>query len=316
MRLDLTTLRLFLAVVEERSMARAAEREHITPPAVSKRIGELESDLGVMLFERQRTGIRTTPAGDTLAAEVRQVFHALERMQGKLSEYANGRRGQVSILSSPSGLVGPLPEHLKAFMLAHPLVSLRLDERHSDEVVRGVAEGQADIGIFAHHIIPQVHAVAEGLTVVPYQTLRLMLLTPKDHPLSGRREVAFVEAAEYPFVGLTEASAVGVLIHRITAEQGLMLKSRIQVTGFEPLRRMVQAGLGVGILPEYCAYPYSEAMGLSCVPLADNWAQYQDDICTRSPETLAFSARLTLEYLMRAASPPSGLSDIASIIVG
>jgi len=63
LRLDLTTLRLFLAVVEERSMAHAAEREHITPPAISKRITDLESDLGVVLFERQRTGIRTTAAG-------------------------------------------------------------------------------------------------------------------------------------------------------------------------------------------------------------------------------------------------------------
>ena len=297
-------------------MARAAEREHITPPAVSKRIAELESELGVVLFERQRTGIRTTAAGDALAAEVRDVFHALERMQGKLSEYANGQRGQVGILSAPSGLVGPLPEHLKAFMQAHPLVSLRLDERHSEEVVRGVAEGEADIGIFAHHIIPQVHAVAEGLTVIPYQTLRLMLLTPKDHPLSERREVAFVEAAEYAFVGLSEASAVGVLIHKITAERGLTLKSRIQVTGFEPLRRMVQAGLGVGILPEHCAYPYSEAMGLSCVPLVDSWARYQDDICTRAPETLAFSARLTLEHLLRAASPLRERTELASIISG
>ena len=80
MRLDLTSLRVFLAVVEARSMAHAAEREHITPPAVSKRITELESDLGVILFERQRTGIRTTAAGDALATEVRAVFHALERM--------------------------------------------------------------------------------------------------------------------------------------------------------------------------------------------------------------------------------------------
>src|SRR5262245_55107514 len=80
MRQDLTTLRLFLAVVEARSMAHAAEREHITPPAVSKRIAELESELDVVLFERQRTGIRTTAAGEALAAEVRHVFHALERM--------------------------------------------------------------------------------------------------------------------------------------------------------------------------------------------------------------------------------------------
>lgn len=317
MRLDLTSLRLFLAVVEERSMAHAAAREHITPPAISKRIAELEADLGVVLFERQRTGIRTTPAGEALAAEVRSVFHALERMQGKLSEYANGQRGQVRILSSPSGLVGPLPEHLKSFMQAQPLVNLRLDERHSEEVVQGVGDGDADIGVFAHHIIPRNHSVVEALTVVPYQTLRLVLMTPRDHPLSTRREVGFAEAAEYQFVGLSEASAVGILMLRIASEQGLKLQSKIQVTGFEPLRRMIQAGLGIGILPEFCAYPYAEAMQLACVPLTDSWAQYQIDICTRAPETLAFAARLTLEHLLRAASTPeeSSPSDVTNLMV-
>ena len=283
-------------------MAHAAAREHITPPAISKRIAELEAELDVVLFERQRTGIRTTAAGEALAAEVRGVFHALERMQGRLSEYANGQRGQVKILSSPSGLVGSLPEHLKSFMQAHPLVSLRLDERHSEEVVHGVGEGDADIGVFAHHIIPLNDTVVGALTVVPYQTLRLVLMTPKDHPLGTRREVAFAEAAEYQFVGLSEASAVGVLMLRIASEQRLKLKSKIQVTGFEPLRRMIQAGLGIGILPEFCAYPYAEAMRLACVPLTDSWAQYQIDICTRAPETLAFAARLTLEHLMRSAT--------------
>ncbi len=285
-------------------MAHAAAREHITPPAISKRIAELEADLGVVLFERQRTGIRTTAAGEALAAEVRGVFHALEQMQGKLSEYANGQRGQVKILSSPSGLVGSLPEHLKSFMQAHPLVNLRLDERHSEEVVQGVGSGDADIGVFAHHIIPRNHTVVEALAVVPYQTLRLVLMTPKDHPLSIRREVAFADAAEHQFVGLSEASAVGVLLLRIAAEQGIKLQTKIQVTGFEPLRRMIQAGLGIGILPEFCAYPYAEAMQLTCIPLTDNWAQYQIDICTRAPEALAFAARLTLEHLLRSVRAP------------
>ena len=216
-------------------------------------------------------------------------------MQFKLSEYASGQSGLVRVFSNPSGLVGSLPEELRSFMLTHPKVNVRLDERHSSEVVQGVAEGDADIGIFAHHID------ATGLTVVPYQTVQLVLVTPKGHPLANQRKVGFVEAVDHVFVGLSEASAVGALVLKIASAQGLKLKSTLEVTGFEALRRMVQAGLGIGVIPEFCARPYTKAMHLSCVHLADSWANYQLDLCTRSPETLSMSVRHLLKHLTRPA---------------
>ena len=290
---DLTTLKLFLAVVEERAMAKAAEREHISPPAISKRISELESALGVVLLERQSTGIRPTAAGHALAIEARSVLHSLDHLQCKLGEFASGQRGQVKVVSNPSGLVGPLPEHLKSFMLTHPLVSVRLDERHSNEVVHAVADGDADIGIFAHHI------GAEGLTITPYHAVRLVLVTPKGHPLAKKRKASFVNAVDHAFVGLTEISAVGALVLKVAAAQGLNLKCTLHVTGFEALRRMVQAGLGIGVIPEFCARPYTRVMNLSCVPLVDSWSEYKLDICTREPETLSMSARHLLKHLTR-----------------
>ncbi len=273
-------------------MARAAEREHITPPAISKRIGELESALGVALFERLSTGLRATPAGDALANEARSIFHGLDRMHGKLSEFASGQRGLVRIYTNPSGLVGSLPADLKAFMLAHPLVNVRLDEHHSDEVVRGVAEGDADIGIFAHHI------GAEDLNIMPYQTVRLVLVTPRDHPLARKRKVSFAEAAEHEFVALSEDSAVGALLLNVAAAQGLKLKARLQVTGFEALSRMIEAGVGIGVIPQFGIAPFTRGTHLSAVPLSDSWAQYRLNICTRAPETLSMSVRLMLKQLL------------------
>jgi DNA-binding transcriptional LysR family regulator len=295
LRFDLTTLKFFLAVYEERSMAKAAEREHITPPAISKRIGELESSLGVVLFERLSTGIRPTPAGDALAAEARAVFHSLDRMHGRLSEYASGRRGTVRLYSNPSGLVASLAEDLKSFIDAHSEVSVRLDEHHSDDVVRGVAEGDADIGIFAHHI------GAEDLTIVPYRSVQLVLVVPREHPLAGVRRVAFAEAAEHEFVGLTEDSAIGALVSSIASAQGLKLRSRVSVTGFEALRRMVHAGLGIGVMPASRGPEAERAAELVCVPLTDTWAQYRLNLCTRSPDTLSMAARLMVDHLLAAA---------------
>jgi DNA-binding transcriptional LysR family regulator len=215
-----------------------------------------------------------------------------------LSEYASGRRGAVRIYSNPSGLVASLAEDLKSFVDAHPEVSVRVDEHHSDDVVRGIAAGDADIGIFAHHI------GAEDLTIVPYRSVQLVLIVRGDHPLAATKSIAFAEAAEHELVGLTEDSAVGTLVSSIAAAQGLKLRSRVQVTGFEALRRMVRAGLGMGVVPQAQSSGPLENGELVSVPLTDSWAQYRLNLCTRGPETLSMAARLMVAHLVQKPPPP------------
>lgn len=297
MRPDLTTLKLFLAVVEEHSIAKAAEREHITSPAISKRITELETTLSVQLFDRHPKGIRATAAGEALAADVRSIFAILDRAENKLSEYASGNRGRIRIHANPSGLSGALPDALRGYLKAHPLVGIQLEEKHSIDVVRAVTEGEADIGIFAPHVS------AEGLTVHPYQQIKLMLITPLDHVLAKRKTISLAEAAAHDFVSLSDASSIGNLVLRMAAEQGVALRHRLQVDGFDGLRRMVQAGLGLAVLPEHCALPYSKAMYFHCIPLTDSWARYRLSICTRDPGTLSIAARLLLAHLKSGVSP-------------
>jgi DNA-binding transcriptional LysR family regulator len=296
MRPDLTTLKLFLAVIEEHSIAKAAEREHITAPAISKRITELETTLSVQLFDRHPKGIRPTAAGEALAADVRSIFAILDRAENKLSEYAGGHRGRIRIHANPSGVSGALPAALRDYLDAHPRVGIQLEEKHSVDVVRAVTEGEADIGIFAPHV------PAEGLTVIPYQAIRLVLITPQDHALAKRKTISLAEAAAYDFVSLSDTSSIGNLVLRVAAEQGVALKHRLQVDGFDGLRRMVEAGLGLAVLPEHCALPYSKAMAFHCIRLNDSWARYRLNICTREPHTLGMAARLLLAHL-KSGSP-------------
>ncbi|HEY9445923.1 MAG TPA: LysR family transcriptional regulator [Burkholderiales bacterium] len=295
MRLDLITLRLFLAVVDEGGIAKAARREHITGPAISKRIAELEEWLGVQLIERHTRGIKPTSAGLDLAAEARAVLGGIDRIHAKLSDYATGARGEVSIISGASGLVGQLPEDLKQFVRDNPLVKLLIKEQHSPEVVRGVSEGKADIGIYA----PSVSA--PNLDVYPYQVIRLVVVTSLNHPLAERRSVCLAEAAAYDFIGLSGESALGLLLARVANEHGIQLNPQLEVTGHEPMRRLVGAGLGIGILPHVCAIPYVKAMQLRCIPLGDAWARYTLNICTRPHETLSVSARRLLSHLILRA---------------
>jgi DNA-binding transcriptional LysR family regulator len=117
-RIDLTSLQLFVAVCELGSIGRAAEREFIAASAVSKRLSDLEA-VDTQLLYRHSRGVRLTPAGESLLHHARTVLYGLERMQGELSEYADGVRGHVRMHANISAIVQFLPEDLGAFAREH-----------------------------------------------------------------------------------------------------------------------------------------------------------------------------------------------------
>ena len=118
-RIDLTSLQLFVAVCELGSIGRAAEREFIAASAISKRLSDLEATLGTPLLYRHARGVDLTPAGESLLHHARSVLYSLEKMQGELSEYADGVRGHVRVHASISAIVQFLPEDLGAFIKEH-----------------------------------------------------------------------------------------------------------------------------------------------------------------------------------------------------
>src|SRR5688500_4380394 len=144
---DPVTLRLFIAVCEERNIARAAEREAIVASAVSKRIAAIEHEVGAALLVRGRRGIVPTAAGETLLRQARDVLGIMERMTAELSEFATGVQGSVRVAASVSALAEYLPDDIAAFLAGYQSVRVSLDERASAEIVRHVSEGAADIGV-------------------------------------------------------------------------------------------------------------------------------------------------------------------------
>src|SRR4051812_8383412 len=149
MRFDLTDLSLFRHVVEAGSITHGAERAHLALAAASTRIRNMEQSLGAALLVRARQGVTPTPAGRTLLQHARTMLADAERLREDLGAYAGGRAGQIRLLSNTNALTEFLPEALSAFLTAHPQVSVDIEERLSDEIVRLIAEGVGDIGIVA-----------------------------------------------------------------------------------------------------------------------------------------------------------------------
>src|SRR5260221_1323694 len=146
-RVDLTPLRLFIAICKEQNLTRAASREGIAASAVCKRMNDFELAFGVTLFKRLAKGMALTPAGEALLHHARLTLLNVEKIAVELSEYSQGVRGHVRMLANLSAIVQFLPEDLSAFFAAHDLLRVDLQERPSGQVVSGIEEGAAEIGI-------------------------------------------------------------------------------------------------------------------------------------------------------------------------
>ena len=135
-RIDLTTLRLFIAVCEEKNLTRAAAREGIAASAVSKRMNDFELAFGISLFERLSKGMALTPAGEALLHHARVTLLNVEKIAVELAEYAKGVRGHVRMFANLSAIVQFLPEDLSGFFGAHRSLRVDLQERPSAQVVK------------------------------------------------------------------------------------------------------------------------------------------------------------------------------------
>ncbi|USW02494.1 LysR family transcriptional regulator [Pseudomonas pergaminensis] len=290
-RLDLITLQLFVAVFEEGTLTRAANREAIAVSAASKRLMELEQVLGVTLFVRRAKGMDLTAAGETLLHHARQMLFNVEKMGLELGEHSHGVRGYVRMLANLSAIIQFLPEDLRGFSELHPEVKTDLEERPSKGVVQGVLDGVADLGICSSD------TDIKGLPSVTYRRDKLVVLMPADHPLAERETLAFSETLDSDYVGLHAASSINMRTHAAAREAGKMLRLRIHVPGFDAMCRMVQANMGIGILPQKAYELFGRALGLHAVPLTDDWSDRSLILVVRDKTQLSPVSRLLFDYL-------------------
>ena len=296
---DLTTLRLFVSVCEAGNIARAGEKANIVGSAISKRLAQLEDQVGTPLLLRKRHGVVPTPAGQTLLEHARGMLDSAARIERDMQSYVAGGRGQVRVFASVSAMSESLADDVAAFLRqpAHRAIRVDLEERVSPEIVRGVREGLVSLGVCwdaTDH---------SGLEARPYRRDTLCVVVPQQHALAGRRKLRFVDTLDYEHVSLPVNSAVQLMLQRQAAQAGRTVNHRIVVTNFEAALRVVHAGLAISLVPREVAEPVAAAMGLRLIPLAEPWAQRRFILCHRDAQSLTPAARLLVEHLASLASP-------------
>jgi DNA-binding transcriptional LysR family regulator len=293
---DLQSLRIFLFVAQTGSLTKAAEKSHMTLSALSKRIAELERTVDCALFIRLPRGLELTPAGQELVHHARGVLDTVNRMASDMSDFAIGVRGHVRVWANTSAIIQFLPGDLAAFLRAQPLIRISLEEKLSEEVVAALTSGEADLGIFADNVPSQ------DVEKFLYRRDRLVVLVPPDHPLASLTEVDFADTLGYDFVGLNQGSS---LLQRLTDASAALdkaLRLRIQVSSFDGICRMIEAGLGIGVLPDGAVRAEILGAGLRAIHLTDPWASRTLWLGVKSEAALLPEAGKLLAHLRQADS--------------
>jgi DNA-binding transcriptional LysR family regulator len=291
MRFDLTDLKLFCDVADAGSITAGAGRSALALAAASTRIRGMEEALGAPLLMRSRSGITLTEAGRTLVKHARTLMAQSARLREDLSAFAGGLSGEVRLLANTNALTEFLPEALSSFLADHPHVSVDLEERLSDEIVGLVAEGAADIGIVAGTVD------VGALTTYPFRSDRFVVVAPQGHPLADKPHVRFAEVLDYDLVGLDRASSLQRFLAGKAAREGKPLRLRVQLRSFDAVCRLVECGVGVGVVPATTAARAARTMALARVDLADDWAVRELTIVVRADAELRPYAKALVESL-------------------
>ena len=293
LRLDPVSLRLFIAVVEEKTIAAAA---------VSKRLADIEAVLEVALLRRTNRGVEPTDAGRALLTLARSALNGLEQIPAQMKSYSSGTRGLVRICASTSSMTQFLPADLQTFMQDHTGVQVNLDEKISSEVIESVRENSADIGIFSNV------QNSWPLEVFDYRTDRLVLIIPRGHALAAKPSWRFEQTLEYDYIGWETGSAINLQLTNAALNVQKPWRLRIRISSFDALCMMVDSGLGIGVLPEAVARRSLQNLNVEIRRLDDDWAVRRFRICVRARDALTPAAAKMLAHLQAAAAADGGVA--------
>ncbi|MBJ9974168.1 LysR family transcriptional regulator [Pseudomonas sp. S75] len=291
MRYDLTSLDLFITVAQERNLTRAGRIKHVAVSAISKRISELEAQIGSPLLLRNARGVELTPAGQSLLFYARQFKQTMAQLDSELSDYSRGVKGHIRVHAITSALSQFLPQDVAGFAAQYPQIKFDIEERVGSAVIRAVADGRADLGIIAEQ------TAAQGLETFVYRRDELTLVMPSGHALATRKSIDFKEVLEHEFVGPHLESSMNTLLTSEADKLGMILKLRIRISSFDCMCRMVSNGLGIAVLPRSVINQYLRSHKLRAVTLSEPWAQRTLMLVLRKYEAASPTLKTFIDHL-------------------
>lgn len=234
-------LRIFHAVAQNGSFARAAEALHLSPPTLSLQVKQLSESVGQPLFEQLGKKIYLTAAGRTLAAACEDIEARMERLGEDLAALQGVERGSVK-LAILTTVKYTVPKLLGGFCAAHPGIDVAMVVGNREKLLQRLAGNQDDLYIMGQPP-DQMDVVSEAFADNP-----LVLVAPPDHPLVGKKRIAPERLRSEPFILREPGSGTRLTSEKFFADHGITMKNRLEVGSNEAIKQTVAGGLGLAVL--------------------------------------------------------------------
>ncbi len=249
--MNLRQVEVFRVVMTTGTTARAAEVLHVSQPAVSKMVQDLERSLGFDLFHRIKGRLQPTPEGQLFFREVEHVFTGLSHLRGAAARIRDYGSGELRIACLSALSTNVLPRVLRAFMARNPNIAITFQARMSSNVRDLVASGQFDLGIVADEID------RTGVEVQEFARFRVSVAIPEGHPLEELDVIRPADLAGQPFIALAPEDTTRREAERAFALAGIAPRTVIETPYSTTICSMVAAGIGIGLVNPLTAEPYA-----------------------------------------------------------
>ena len=297
--LDLTSLRIFVAVCEAGNIARIAERENLVPSAISKRMSKLESDIGVPLLTKFSRGVGPTAAGLALAERARVLLRDAHRIAEDMQLHRADAAELVQFMSTDSPAAGLLIDDISDFLgqPAHCAIRLKMIAgKDQVAVLQAVKDGIVQFGVLWDAI-----EMADFQTL-PYRGDQLAVVCQRNHPLAQYRQATLADTLKFQHIFIGSANAAATLLNRAKVIDNSKISVRIEVDNFYSAFRLVSAERGICVAPAVAATKLADLFNLAVIPLTDAWASRRYVIVFRHEADLTPAARLLVQHLSSAAT--------------
>ena len=246
--MELRHLRYFVAAAEAENVSRAALRLHVSQPALSRQIRDLEEELGFSLFERSAKSVRLTEAGKSFLAEARAVLERADEAVATARAIASGGRTELHVGYAPSPTVRITPAALRAFQALLPQVRVKLHDLSTEEMLAGIREGSLQIAL----LVRPNGGVLRGLRFEELARDAMRLAVPPNHPLARARSVSLARAVAEPLVVFSrkEYPEYHEYLTALFAPTEKKLRLAEEHDSSASLIAAVESGIGVAVVPQ------------------------------------------------------------------
>lgn len=286
--MDLHRLRGFYAVVRHGGFTSAARRLHLTQPSVSLQVKMLEQEIGTQLLDRRSRRVVLTREGEVLYELAQRLFETEEEIDTRFQGRGPLARERLVIATNQSVAAHILPPRLSVFTGRYPGAEITILNMRTAEIVAGVAEGSIDLGAV---LIDPNHAALSAQPVLPYE---MVLVTPRDHPLSRGRRISLGDIAGYPFISYTHDTETRELIHRPFRREKLKVSVKMALGSTDLIIKYVSLGYGIAIIHNL-NIDEANRENLHVRPLKRYFSRQYVHLIYRRGETLSPAARAFME---------------------